>query len=222
MHGCKHAWLVVLATVLVGCNQSEVESISEAPAFEPGANTNNQSIEAERVLDEVQLAAQEPGTAVQMFLQSLRDGNESTTGRLLTQKARTETAKHDMVVRPPGSSTAQFVVGEVVYTTEAKDIAHVESNWTDIDDAGKQHSYEIVWILRRESYGWAVAGMATELFSGESPLVMNFEDPMDMWAQQQRAELEMARRGNETATQGQVLPASHSAPIQNNAPLINR
>ncbi|MEX2357706.1 MAG: hypothetical protein WEE51_05210, partial [Pirellulaceae bacterium] len=142
---------------------------------------------------------------------SLRDGDDAITSRLLSTKAREETAKHDMVVRPPGSSTARFKVGQVVYTTDAKVSAHVESHWIDVDETGKKQSYEIVWILRRESRGWAVAGMATELFAGEAPLVMNFEKPQDMLAQQQRAELEMSRRNNrnyrevQTATHMEVV-----------------
>ena len=205
MQGSKHAWLLLIAIAFFGCNHSDTpESTAQNEA-------DSEQIVVETVTDEVQKAAQDPKAVIELFLVSLRHGDADTTSRLLTSKARTETAKHDMVVRPPGSETAKFVVGQTIYTTETHDICHVESNWTDVDDAGRRQTYEIVWILRKEPSGWAVAGMATELFSGEAPLVMNFEDPLDMLAQQQRAELELTRRGNVTTESSQVMPASHSS-----------
>ena len=212
MQGSKHAWLLLIAIVFFGCNQSNDPS-STGHQHDGEHGPDGEQIVVERVTDEVQKAMGDPKAVVELFLTSLREGNTTTTSRLLTNKARTETAKHDMVVHPPGSETAQFVVGQIIYTTEAHDIAHVESNWTDVDDAGRRQSYEIVWILRKEAVGWGVAGMATELFSGEAPLVMNFEDPLDMLAQQQRAELELTRRGSATAGSNQVMPASHSSPL---------
>lgn len=205
MQGSKHAWLLLIAIVFFGCNQSD------NPTSTAQNDPHNEQIMVDVVQDEVQKAAKDPKAVIELFLVSLRQGDATTTSRLLTTKARTETAKHDMVVRPPGSDTAKFVVGQTIYTTETHDICHVESNWTDVDDAGRRQTYEIVWILRKEPSGWAVAGMATELFSGEAPLVMNFEDPLDMLAQQQRAELELTRRGNAMGGSPQVMPASHSS-----------
>ncbi|MBI1248090.1 hypothetical protein GC197_09640 [bacterium] len=210
MQGSKQTWLLLVAISILGCNQSN----DTAPTANNGADSAQPTVEhlvVEPVKDKVQKAAEDPKAVVELFLVSLREGDAHTTSRLLTDKARNETAKHDMVVRPPGSSTAKFVVGQTIYTTERKDICHVESNWTDVDDAGRRQTYEIVWILRKEAYGWAVAGMATELFSGEAPLVMNFEDPLDMLAQQQRAELELTRRGNVGPGSSHVMPASHTS-----------
>ncbi|PQO38573.1 hypothetical protein [Blastopirellula marina] len=212
MQGSKHAWLLLIAIVFFGCNQSK-DPASTADNDPSSRQPDEETIIVEKVDDDVQQAAKNPKAVVELFLTSLREGDEATTSRLLTNKARMETAKHDMVVHPPGSRTAQFVVGQTIYTTDTRDIAHVESNWTDVDDAGRRQTYEIVWILRKEPLGWAVAGMATELFSGETPLVMNFEDPLDMLAQQQRAELELTRRGAASAGSAQVMPASHSSPL---------
>ena len=213
MQGSKHAWLGLFAIVFFGCNQSPESS----PTAE-GARATEAPV-AERLaapggMDEVRLAQQDPKQTVELFLTSLREGDDASTSRLLTAKARSETAKHDMIVRPPGSQTAHFVVGQIIYTTERRDIAHVESNWADIDDAGRRQNYEIVWIVRKDLDGWGVAGMATELFAGEAPLVMNFEDPLDMLAQQQRAELELTRRNSVEASTSEVIPASHSAPLR--------
>lgn len=213
MQGSKHAWLGLIAIVFFGCNQSPQDlPTAEGPTTTEA--TSNETFAAESPQDKVRLARQDPKQTVDLFLTSLRDGDDTSTSRLLTAKARGETSKHDMIVRPPGSQTAQFVVGQIIYTTADRDIAHVESNWADVDEAGRRQSYEIVWIVRKETSGWGIAGMATELFPGESPLVMNFEDPVDMLAQQQRAELELTRRNiPETGPSG-VVPASHSSPLR--------
>ncbi|MEX1040454.1 MAG: hypothetical protein WDZ51_07485 [Pirellulaceae bacterium] len=207
MHGSKIAWLALVGCIAwCGCGQNRPETVAELESEEL-----TESPLVEQPVDRFTLAVAEPASTIELFLESLRDGDDAITSRLLSTKAREETAKHDMVVRPPGSSTARFKVGQVVYTTDAKVSAHVESHWIDVDETGKKQSYEIVWILRRESRGWAVAGMATELFAGEAPLVMNFEKPQDMLAQQQRAELEMSRRNNrnyrevQTATHMEVV-----------------
>ncbi|MEX0793935.1 MAG: hypothetical protein WD045_12425 [Pirellulaceae bacterium] len=207
MHGSKIAWLALVGCIAwCGCGHNQTETVADREPEEP-----TESPLVVQSVDRFTLAVAEPASTIELFLESLRDGDDAITSRLLSTKAREETAKHDMVVRPPGSSTARFKVGQVVYTTDAKVSAHVESHWIDVDETGKKQSYEIVWILRRESRGWAVAGMATELFAGEAPLVMNFEKPQDMLAQQQRAELEMSRRNNrnyrevQTATHMEVV-----------------
>src|SRR5690606_12334497 len=132
--------LGLIAIVFFGCNQSpENLTTAEGPAAAEAPLTATMA--AEPVQDAVRLARQDPKQTVDLFLTSLRDGDAASTSRLLTGKARSETAKHEMIVRPPGSHTAQFVVGQIIYTTEHRDIAHVESNWTDVDDAGRRQSY---------------------------------------------------------------------------------
>jgi hypothetical protein len=117
---------------------------------------------------------------VAAFLAALRNGDEATATQLLTNKARAETARHDLVVQPPGAPSASYQVGQVDYVTKDKDGAHVQSAWTEADDDGVTHTYEIIWVLRRQSDGWRVAGMVPSLDEGEACLYLNFEDPEDM------------------------------------------
>ena len=49
-------------------------------------------------------------------------------------------------------------------------------------------------MLRREQDAWRVAGVAAQVFPGEPPLLLNFEDPEDMFRKQQWVREEMRRR----------------------------
>jgi hypothetical protein len=97
-----------------------------------------------------------------------------------------------LVVAPPGSSTAAYQVGEVEFI--GSEGAHVASTWTDVAEDGKKHTDTIVWILRRDPEGWRIAGMGTRIFEDQPPLLLNFEDPEDMIRKQRLAEEELQRR----------------------------
>ncbi len=133
-----------------------------------------------------------PDKAVFDFLEAVRTGDDAKAAEMLTELARTETAKYELVVAPPGSETASFQVGEVEYIAE--DVVHVTSRWTDVGEDGQPHTDDIIWMLRREPQGWRIAGMATKLFADDLPLLLNFEDPEDMMRKQRLAEEEIRRR----------------------------
>lgn len=173
----RSGWLVGMALVgvaLAGCGSAQ------APATPAGE----------------QKAADKgtPDQAVAEFLEAVRVGNEEKAGAMLTELARKKTQEFNMTVAPPGSETAAFEVGEVELVAEGS--AHVACKWTDIGDNKKPHTDEIVWILRQETQGWRIAGMATRIFDNELPLLLNFEDPEDMVRKQEMAEAEMMRRTN--------------------------
>jgi hypothetical protein len=146
----------------------------------------------------VQIVANAPDTAVVEFLNAVRGGDESTAGALLTNKARTAMEAANMYVQPPGSPNANFTIGQVEMKPEHGG-AHVGSTWTDVTPQGETKSYEITWILRQETGGWRVAGMATQLVDDMPRLILNFEDPADMRSQVEAAEAELARRAQPQA-----------------------
>jgi hypothetical protein len=137
-------------------------------------------------------ALDKPEVAVFQFLEAVRTGNDSQAAFMLTPMARKKTSEMNLAVSPPGSKTANFKVGQVEYVTE--DGAHVASTWSDVDESGERQSDEIIWMLRHETEGWRIAGMATKLFEDSPPLYLNFEDPEDMVRKQQLAAEEIARR----------------------------
>ncbi len=138
-------------------------------------------------------SAAKPEEVVRTFLEAIRTGNDSAASLMLTELARTETQKHELVVAPPGSDTARFEVGSVEYVVK-DELAHVDSTWTDVGDDGKPHTDEIIWALRLDAQGWRIAGMATKIFPNEPPLLLDFEKPEEMMQQQQMAEAEIQRR----------------------------
>ncbi|MEX2120786.1 MAG: hypothetical protein WD847_14440 [Pirellulales bacterium] len=172
----------VLACVLAGCSGSGDEKQAPATAGSKAAQAKPAK-------------AQGPDGAVFDFLEAVRTGNDSKANGMLTQLARQKTAELDMVVAPPGSDTASFEVGGVEMITEGDERgAHVTCKWTDVGEDGQPHTDEIIWMLREEPEGWRIAGMATQIFDEELPLLLNFEDPEDMMRKQRMAEEEMERR----------------------------
>ncbi len=181
-------WLVISAALAVlasGCGKSAGTS-STAPgggdAVGPNGNAVAQSGE--------QLEG--PAAAVQEFLEALRTGNDEKAAKMLSATAREKTASLNRNVTPPASDTARFAVGKVEYIND--DGARVACTWTDLDEEGQPKTDEAIWVLRREDEAWRVAGVAAQVFPGEPPLLLNFEDPEDMFRKQQWVREEIRRR----------------------------
>lgn len=153
--------------------------------------------------EEQQAAAK---AAVEQFLTAVQTGDDETASGLLTTKARTEMQKAEMYVQPPGSPNAKFTIGQVELKPELNG-AHVDSQWTDVDEFGERNTYDITWIMKQEDDAWRVAGMAIPQFIPDYPsLVLNFENPADMQSQVAAAEAEVARRNANSG--GQIQQAA--------------
>ena len=172
-------WSAIAIIAVVGCGKSQQPGTGEASRM-PGARS--------------QQAAQleGPAAAVFEFLNAVRSGNDDKVAQMLTVAARENTAKLNMVVAPPGSDTAEFIVGSVQYLSQ--DGARVASTWSDLDENSNRKTDEVLWMLRREASGWRIAGVATPVFEGEPPLLLNFEDPEDMIRKQKWVRQEAIRR----------------------------
>jgi len=208
------AGLAILALVLgtsIGCGGSG-DAGGDAQGSGPAAGTSasqGNGAEAPTVLT----GTESPAAAVATFLEAVRTGADSTVAeQLLTELARTETAKLDLAVAPTGSDNARFEIGEVTQLSD--DAARVASTWTDLNDDGTPHTDDILWMLRRTPEGWRIAGMAATLFPGEPPLILNFEDSADMARTQQLAQEEIARRMQAEASAAQAPASSQEGTIQ--------
>lgn len=148
-----------------------------------------------------------PEKVVFAFLEAVRTGDDATATKMLSPLARQRTSEKELEVAPPGSDTASFKVGEVEAVGDGG--AHVASTWTDLDDEGKPHSDQIVWMVRQEDEGWRIVGMATRLFPDQPPLFLNFEDPDDMIRKQQLAQQEIERRAQGGAPE--AIPTGDAA-----------
>jgi len=175
--GWKFGILMVGALAVCGCSGGSSESEQQASADKTAAKVPG------------------PDKALFDFLEAVRTGDDAKAADMLTDLARTETEKHDLVVAPTGSDTASFKVGDVEMIAEGG--AHVASVWTDLGDDGQSSSHEIVWMLRREPQGWRIAGMATKLSPEDKlPVILNFENGADFIRNQRLADEEMQRRAN--------------------------
>jgi hypothetical protein len=172
-------WLIMLLPIIAsfGCGGSN-------EAVQPADESTQVQQDAEQIASVKQVRTFEcetPREAAQTFFTALRDGDEELVELLLTEKARAESEKNGLAINPPGNHTAVFTVGAVEYIQNEG--AHVAGSWTETTNDGTQ-TIDIVWILRQESGGWRIAGLAAR--AGDQNVVYNFEDPLEM--QQRRAE----------------------------------
>ncbi len=144
-----------------------------------------------------------PEKAVAVFLEAVRKGDDERAAGMFTPLAREKAAGMGIQVAPKGSDTASFQVGKVEYLAE--DGARVQSKWADLDKDSKPRTDEITWMVRKEAEGWRVAGMATVVFDGKPPLLLDFENP-----QETMQKLELLRR--EMERQAQLETASAQEP----------
>ena len=181
--------LVVLALGMFGCGKS--------------AGTGGPAPEATQATAASNAAAADDGPAASIgkFLDAVRTGNDEKATQMLSATARAKLAESGArrSVTPPASDTAKFEVGKVEYVGE--DGARVACTWTDLDENGKPRSDNALWVLRHEADGWRVAGVAAEIFKGEPPLLLNFEDPADMAKKQEWLRAEVARRAQAEKSQ---------------------
>lgn len=179
----------VLLVLAVGCGKTSQngQSAKNKPDSNSSAKNNAES---------PKLAG--PAAAVHEFLEAVRTGNDEQAARMLSTLAREKTAALNRNVTPPASDTAKFTVGKVEYVGE--DGAQVESSWTDLNMDGDPTTDDAIWVLRKEEAGWRIAGVAVVIFPGEPPLLLNFEDPEDMFRKQQWVREEIRRRMNGETT----------------------
>jgi len=212
MHrGLRFGLAPLLGLFLVGCGGSgeatPAASGGATPAGQKAAGAGVAAAEPDVEADPpTTVKGPGPNKVVHAFLEAVRTGNHAGANDLLTKKALEETQKSEMVVAPMGSDTATFKVGEVELLAKDGDAAHVASTWTDVDETGRPRTDSIVWMLRLEAEGWRIAGMATVVFEGEPPLVLNFEDHKEMERKQRLTEAEIQKR----ATASQAAQTSKS------------
>jgi hypothetical protein len=133
-----------------------------------------------------------PEGAVYQFLAAIRGGDDRKTEAMFTNLARAKIAEMQYNVTPPGSDTARFEVGKVEYL--ADDGARVEATWSDLDNDGNRQTENMLWMVRREPEGWRIAGMAANVFPGEPPVLLDFENLQEALQKLQMLKEEIARR----------------------------
>ncbi len=175
----------LLAVLVSGCSKTSTETSATPAGNEAVAPADSEVAQSETKLEA-------PAAAAQEFLEALRTGNDEKASAMLTSVAREKTASLNRNVTPPASDTAKFSVGKVDYINN--DGARVACTWTDLDEEGQPKTDVAIWVLRCEEGKWRIAGVAAQVFPGEAPLLLNFEDPEDMFRKQQWVREEIRRR----------------------------
>ena len=121
-----------------------------------------------------------PSAVVVQFYEALRKGNDVAIAGLLTDMAREETSKSGLGIQSQASESLSYEIRETDYVSDQMDGAHVRTMWLEPNPEGQMTTTEVIWVLRKQSNGWKISGMATPVVEGELPLLFNFEEPEDM------------------------------------------
>jgi hypothetical protein len=197
--------VAAMAVLMAGCSKPTGPTESSKV---PGNGNADKTVAA----NESAAKLDGPAAVTHDFLEALRTGNDERAAKLLSVTAREKTASLNRNVTPPASDTAKFTVGKIDYVNN--DGARVASTWTDVDEQGQPKSDDAIWVLRREKEGWRIVGVAAQIFPGEQPLLLNFEDPDDMFRKQQWVREEIRRRMEAESLQAAQSGEKQEKPVR--------
>lgn len=205
---------VFLLGVAAGCGDS---GRAKQTATEPAAQDTSAATPAVAKTE-----SGGPAEALTRFLEAVRTGNDEVATKMFTPLARQKVSEQGIQVAPRGSDTARFEVGKVELV--GSDGARVASKWSDRNKEGQFRTDDITWMLRHETEGWRVVGMAAVVFDGEPPVLLDFEQPDETLRRLEMLEQERQRRTAKADPEGQknpqgqqVQPAGHVAAASGNA-----
>ncbi|MBX3425562.1 MAG: hypothetical protein KF688_07785 [Pirellulales bacterium] len=163
-----------IAVLCAVCSPMFVAGCSKSGDNGPVASGGSASTTATASSD----ATAAPVAVVQQFLDAVKRGDTTRAAGMLTPLALKMTTENDLSFSPPGSETAQFeILGAEMVDA---DKAVVETVWSDLDADGQRAEEMIAWALRLEGGQWRVSGMAADLEENEAPLVIDFENPLEL------------------------------------------
>jgi len=173
----------VISLILAGCTNSSSPDLADRSNEQggdtaarpsqrrggPGAAAKPLPVSSEDGPDEV----------VRAFLEAARSGEDATATLLLTDRARAETEREGLALDPPGTPSMKYEIGKVEYHDQDPHAAYVNSQWIETSPRTDDR-FEVVWVLRRQSQGWRIAGMAAQMEANQPAVFLNFEDPQDV------------------------------------------
>lgn len=156
-----------------GCGKSDTSSQADATpsATRPGAIAPpNAPLDVNAAKD-----------AVSHFLDAVRRGGDTGGAHsLLTKDACGVLESLGRSVQPIGSPAAKFVVTRSEAVEGHPTSALVHSTWSEPTEAGEFETFQVVWALEWEQNAWKISGLAMELDSTQDPMIIDFEDHVQM------------------------------------------
>lgn len=184
----RTAWVLVSVIALAGCQRGGEPPVAEkankakstsnvAKAVGTDADDPRAVAKADFRTADSQAAEDSPAMVVKKFVNALRAGDARTVSNLLTDKARSETRRHGLEVRPSLFPDTSFDILDTEFATADKDLAYVGCRWIEGSDA---KTFEIVWIAKRQGEGWRISGFSTPIAEGADHQILNFENVNQM------------------------------------------
>jgi hypothetical protein len=196
--------LLVTVTLAIGCGGG-APTTKTADQTSTSSETTAEDIPG-FVAQRPQKKYANPSESVSDFLIAVKSGDDVTATALLTTDAQKEAWTNGLAISGDGFPDAQFDVSEVEYLNQNSE-AHVMSTWSDKTPYDEEKTFQCVWLLRRESHGWCIYGMATKFLEHLQPIVLNFENQADMQKRQQWAEQQIVKHRELKLHQEQALTA---------------
>jgi hypothetical protein len=204
----KRFWIPLTAGMLftIGCGGNKPADIdvatSASSTSSPSALVSSQS----RSSSGIQLPS-DAKEVVQLFFDSMRQGNAQQLSALLTEAARAEILKRGLVIDPMGTPMASFKIGD---STLLEDATLVSSVWAEPAQVGQEASEaEVVWELRKEATGWRICGLAVATKNSDEIEQVNFENMQEENANSNQNSQRVASLPNTT------MPSNAYTPIGN-------
>ncbi|MBM4005147.1 MAG: hypothetical protein FJ295_17970 [Planctomycetes bacterium] len=185
----RMSWAVAVAlSIVTGCARTGPDNAEagKRPSSSPGSqqadrgDARSSGPKEGKPADSEPLAKDAtPEDVVQRFLEAAQERDRRVIEQLLTKAALRETVRAGLEIEPPGTPSTQYEIRSAELPSDNPRAAYVEVRCSETDTQGHTDSSEIVWVLRKESRGWRVAGMSMPAEDG-SFLTWNFEEPADM------------------------------------------
>lgn len=200
--------VIVIASFAVGCGDSSTPTANNSGETAPIATAEDMpGFEPARPATRYD----DPRQSVNDFLVAVKSGDDKTATALLTTAAQQEAWTNGMAISGEGFPDARFDVSEVEYLKDNSE-AHVMSVWADKTPYGEQKSFECVWLLRQETHGWCIYGMATKFLDNVQPIVLNFENQAEMQKRQEWAEQQIVAHRQLQAHQQDAVAQNPQSP----------
>ncbi len=131
----RTAWaFCVLIPVLAGCNSGP--SPEQPKGGEQPTTSHSSENQSQISQSELQKVTGDPVSAVKVFLEAVRTGDDDKVVALFSEEARKQAGQLNRQFAPVGSDTARYEVFEDVQYL-APDGARVRTHWTYLDSRGQ-------------------------------------------------------------------------------------
>jgi len=197
--------LPIIALLTVSLSLSGCGGSGETPASDPASEGQQEQTENQQG-EQAKADLDGPALAVKQFLQAAFAGDDEGARAMFTQVAREKASATAASLTPNRSDTATFEIGDVEYLGE--DGARVGCSLTDMGNTTR-----MIWMVRKDPQDWRIAGTALEVFEGEPPVLLDFENPEEVQRKLGLIRQEMVRRARQQPEQ-EVAETPGSSPLR--------